>query len=320
MVDRMSLLTSFIWLQSHALWYTPSSTFSFAPPSQLPYVGNVSGSPPNSPSNNQGQNQHARHRNVGISPLAQLEADEQLVALRKLNIQRFGATWIRPPGMAKTYQGELDEKAEREEAEAQEIMDDIEMPGEGGFDLDEEGQHDNTDLDANIPDGGDVSDLDGHIPEADSFVDGAEDEDEDEEEEEEDGEVDLDDDIPEAEAETLWDDSDEEEDEEYEDNDHERTGYASVVNDAISSFTARAGSVVNDAIASFSTRAGSEGFGISSFSTRAASEESPQHATFSHDERFPDDRRQRSGREYDWRARARYRRSVNDSMEVDSDE
>jgi hypothetical protein len=315
MVDRMSLLTSSVWLQSHALWYTPSSTFSFAPPSQLPYFDNVPGSPPNSPGNNQGQNQHARNRNAGVSPLAQLEADEQSVALRKLNIQRFGATWIRPPGMAKTYQGELDEKAEREEAEAQEMMEDIEMPGEGEFDLDEEGQHDNTDLDANIPDGGDVSDLDGNIPEADSFVDGAEDE-----EDEEDGEVDLDDDIPEAEAETLWDDSDEEEEEEYEDNDGDRTGYASVVNDAISSFRARAGSVVTDAIASFSTRAGSEGFGISSFSAREASQESPQQAVFSHDERNPDDRRQRSGREYDWRARARYRRSVNDSMEVDSDE
>lgn len=201
--------------------------------------------------------------------------------------------------MAKTYQGELDEKAEREEAEAQEIMEDVEIPGEGGFDLDDDGQaHANTDLDAAIPDGGDVSDLDGNIPEADSFVDGAEDE------EDEAGEVDLDDDIPEAEAETLWDDSDEEEEEEEEaeeeeddggddDDDEDHTGYASAVNDAVSS----------------STRAGSSG-----------PDESPQQATFSHDERYPDERHQRPGQEYDWRGRARYRRNVNDSMEVDSDE
>jgi hypothetical protein len=192
--------------------------------------------------------------------------------------------------MAKTYQGELDEKAEREEAEAQEMMEDVEIPGEGGFDLDEEGQamHANTDLDANIPEGGDVSDLDGNIPEADSFAGEAEDED---------GEVDLDDDIPEAEAETLWDDSDEDEEEdEGGDDDDDHTGFASVVNDAISS----------------STRAGSDGFG--------GLDESPQQATFSHDERYPDDRRRRTNQEYDWRARTGYRRNINDSMEVDSDE
>ncbi|KAF8542622.1 hypothetical protein BDD12DRAFT_802695 [Trichophaea hybrida] len=281
---------------SHTLWYTPSSTYSFAPAPQLPYSNNHnnnngSGSPlgPQNPSA-QGQNQNTRSRTAGLSALQQLELDEQSVALRKLHIQRFGATWIRPPGMAKTYQGELDEKAEREEAEAHEMMEDVEIPGEGVFDVDEDGQalHANQDLDANIPDGGEISDLDNNIPEADSFVDGAEDE-------EDDGEVDLDADIPEAEAETLWDDSDEEEELEEDSDDGDHTGYASAHDVGnVSSTTADSG--------------GSFG----------GTDESPQQAAFSHDERYPNNRRTHSGQEYGWRGRARYRRS-DDNMEVDSE-
>ncbi|KAI4725919.1 hypothetical protein E4T49_06351 [Aureobasidium sp. EXF-10728] len=50
--------------------------------------------------------------------LAQLLADEQAIAHRKHNIRRFGAGWIKPPGVAKTLQAETEEKAEREEQEA----------------------------------------------------------------------------------------------------------------------------------------------------------------------------------------------------------
>ena len=50
--------------------------------------------------------------------LSILRADENLIAQRKQNIRRFGAGWLRPPGVAKTLQGMDDEKAEREEVES----------------------------------------------------------------------------------------------------------------------------------------------------------------------------------------------------------
>ncbi|KAK4988117.1 hypothetical protein LTR50_004139 [Elasticomyces elasticus] len=56
----------------------------------------------------------ATHR----SPLALLAADEAAIEQRKQNIRRFGAGWIRPPGVAKTLQAETEERAEREEQEA----------------------------------------------------------------------------------------------------------------------------------------------------------------------------------------------------------
>ncbi|KAI4161639.1 MAG: hypothetical protein LQ342_004647 [Letrouitia transgressa] len=51
-------------------------------------------------------------------PLTTLRLDEISVANRKSNIRRFGAGWLRPPGIPKTLQNLVDEKAEREEAEA----------------------------------------------------------------------------------------------------------------------------------------------------------------------------------------------------------
>jgi hypothetical protein len=191
--------------------------------------------------------------------------------------------------MAKTLQGELDEKAEREEAEAHEMMEDIDVTGEGGaFEHEDEGGEahtaDEQDLDANIPDGDIISDLDDDIPEADSFVDGTADEDEDEA-----GEVDMDDDIPEAETDTIWDSFDEGE---------EENGYASAPPES-------------PTIAS-STREGSEGYG--------GVDGSPQQAIFSHDEAYPDERSRHTRPGYDWRGRPRYRRNVDDGMDMDSDD
>lgn len=47
-----------------------------------------------------------------------LRADENAIATRKANIRRFGAGWLRPPGIGKTLQGLEDERLEREEQEA----------------------------------------------------------------------------------------------------------------------------------------------------------------------------------------------------------
>ncbi|KAI4253915.1 MAG: hypothetical protein L6R42_007399 [Xanthoria sp. 1 TBL-2021] len=49
--------------------------------------------------------------------LTTLRHDESLIHNRKSNIRRFGAGWLRPPGIPKTLQGMADERAEREEQE-----------------------------------------------------------------------------------------------------------------------------------------------------------------------------------------------------------
>ncbi|KAL8709832.1 MAG: hypothetical protein Q9220_005448 [cf. Caloplaca sp. 1 TL-2023] len=49
--------------------------------------------------------------------LATLRADELSIQNRKASIRRFGAGWLRPPGIPKTLQGIADERAEREEQE-----------------------------------------------------------------------------------------------------------------------------------------------------------------------------------------------------------
>ncbi|KAF2180168.1 hypothetical protein K469DRAFT_753426 [Zopfia rhizophila CBS 207.26] len=60
---------------------------------------------------------HGYHAGSSRSLLAALAADENVIYQRKQNVRRFGAGWIRPPGVAKTYQATMDEAAEREEQE-----------------------------------------------------------------------------------------------------------------------------------------------------------------------------------------------------------
>lgn len=109
------------------------------------------------------------------SALAQLIADENAIEQRKQNVRRFGAGWIRPPGVAKTYQAIEDEKHEREEQEAlarrdaqmQELANAQEMEArrqqalEGG---DIDGQGDGED------DGMGELDLDDDVPEAEDVT------------------------------------------------------------------------------------------------------------------------------------------------------
>lgn len=49
--------------------------------------------------------------------LAALTQDENTIEQRKLNVRRFGAGWLRPPGVAKTLQAMRDEELEKEEQE-----------------------------------------------------------------------------------------------------------------------------------------------------------------------------------------------------------
>ncbi|KAI5818580.1 hypothetical protein BZA77DRAFT_7318 [Pyronema omphalodes] len=293
---------------SHSLWYTPTSTYSFAPAPTLPYNNNHRSQHPEGGPTLAGQNRDTRPKNAGLSALQQLELDEANVAARKLHIQRFGCTWIRPPGMAKTYQGELDEKAEREEAEAQEMLEDVDLPLDGTFDEGEDTAHDNRDLDVDIPEAIDGSDLDGDIQtEADSFIG---------EEEDLDGdEVDLDADIPEGEAETLWDESEEEE----EDDDDEEEEEEEAEEAEISCSEVEEGSEIEGGAgyASASHEHSTEPDSISHDGFDA--EISNHQVAFSHDERYPTAFEQgRWG--FDWRARERYfRNRAEYEMEVESD-
>lgn len=124
---------------------------------------------------------------------------------RKLHIQRFGATWIRPPGLNKTLQGELDERAERAEAERLALLEEQAAGDEDVAGV--EGDEDERRVEGNITRGGvdedddTGADLDAQIPEGESFEG-------DEGEGTEDEERDLDGEIPEAEAD--YDDSSDE--------------------------------------------------------------------------------------------------------------
>ena len=216
--------------------------------------------------------------------MTQLALDEESVYQRKVNIQRFGATWIKPPGILKTYQVELDEEKERREAERQAMMEDVEVTGEDGVFDETAGE-----IAVEGDEGETGADLDADIPEAESYD---EDDDEGEDDEDEDDlddgldldghadgdEVDLDAQVPEAETETLWDDSDEEDEdqEDYEDEDE-----------------------------------GEEEEG-----THGA-DSSPHQAIYSHDEHFgpPDSRVEQRLRQYPRRSLVR----SDDGMEIDSD-
>ncbi|KAF2840404.1 hypothetical protein M501DRAFT_1002756 [Patellaria atrata CBS 101060] len=160
------------------------------------------------------------HRNTQPpvrSSLAILTADEEKIEKRKQFIRRFGASWIRPPGVAKTYQATMDEIAEREEqdmlarreqammdlANAQELEAQRQAAAEGGEE-DEEGEGE-RDLDDDVPEAEDLtfneeSLIEGSMLEHDveHMLDMEEAEMEGVLEEQRDLERDLDDDVPEA--------------------------------------------------------------------------------------------------------------------------
>ncbi|KAG0130241.1 hypothetical protein HOY82DRAFT_609752 [Tuber indicum] len=272
---------------AHTLWYTPTSTFSFTPFSSSSTTPQSLSSPPVSQNIHPSalpnfQSHPSRFRAPSISPLTQLALDEESVYQRKVNIQRFGATWIKPPGILKTYQVELDEEKERSEAERQAMMEDVEVTGEDGAFDETVGE-----IAVEGDEGETGADLDADIPEADSYDEDDEDEDDEDEDDLDDGldldghgdgdEVDLDAEVPEAETETLWDDSDDDEDEEdYEDEDE-----------------------------------GEEEEGTQGVDS------SPHQAMYSHDEHFgpPDSRVEQRLRQYPRRSLIR----SDDEMEMDSD-
>lgn len=159
---------------------------------------------PSQPSNNNpSTTTHHQHLPPARTPLTVLAADEAVLAYRKRAVARYGASWLRPPGVSKTLQGRDDERAEREEVEAQrerearaeeemmraqELADaqEGEEGGEGGEEEEEE-EEAGVDLDAEVPDadaGGEWSDDEGEEDEEDDEQEGEEEEEEQQEEDE----------------------------------------------------------------------------------------------------------------------------------------
>ncbi|KAK3170055.1 hypothetical protein OEA41_009440 [Lepraria neglecta] len=203
----------------HALWYPALSSHPPPPPP----------SSSNDNSNNALSPSHQHHRNTyppqnpQRTLLSILRTDENIVLHRKANIRRFGAGWLRPPGVGKTLQGMADERAEREEvegarareyalAEAQAAAEADALANAEGLEGEEDGgDMGERDLDDEVPDldadAGAWSDADMTEDEREGELDPTEEHGEGVLEEEgggdfgaEIGERDLDDEIPDADA------------------------------------------------------------------------------------------------------------------------
>ncbi|THX69207.1 hypothetical protein D6D08_06080 [Aureobasidium pullulans] len=151
--------------------------------------------PPDTPSNHPSTSENnaiqqtrrlasQNHSTPSRQSLAQLLADEHAISSRKHNIRRFGAGWIKPPGVAKTLQAETEEKAEREEQEALQRREQMMMDMQAQQEVEEA-----RNRAAAAEEGGEEAeveeeerDLDEEIPDAD----GEEEEEEEEEDEDED--------------------------------------------------------------------------------------------------------------------------------------
>lgn len=185
-------------MQSHSLWYTSS---------RAPILGGLPDGPDahhhhhghHGPQQQQ-QQQHphsARQRGQILerTALARLAADEAYMQRRRVSVQNYGSTWLKPPGLPKTLHQMREEKREQEEhaeamrreqlaqelaeaeaeaagaGEDEEAMDDVQL--DGAQDLDEE-----------IPDADDEFALGGGSDSEDDEDERSEDEEEEEEIEE----------------------------------------------------------------------------------------------------------------------------------------
>lgn len=124
------------------------------------------------PSRRAQQAQLSAHNSTHARPhsLAQLKADEDAIRKRKENIARFGSTWIKPPGVAKTLQAETEEKQEREEQEALQRREQMMMDLQAQQEAEEARQRMEAQAAAEGEEGGtgeQERDLDEEIPDAD---------------------------------------------------------------------------------------------------------------------------------------------------------
>ncbi|RDL38280.1 Uncharacterized protein BP5553_02620 [Venustampulla echinocandica] len=174
---------------SYSLWYTSSHNSN----PTVHHDSSINPSDPQAPNQtqpshpSQRRHHHAMHRH----PLARLRLDEEYIERRKQNVQNYGNSWIKPPGISKSLYQLREEKREmeehqealRREALAQELAEAEAAEGVdallGGEGLDaEEGMGE-----------GEERDLDDDVPEAETTVlegDGDEDEDAEEDDDQDD--------------------------------------------------------------------------------------------------------------------------------------
>lgn len=149
---------------SYSIWYTSSSAHT-------PSIEKQSSSDrPNAPPHNSGLPSR-RHLAANRHPLERLRRDEEYIERRKQNIQNYGNSWIKPPGVSKSLYQMREEKREMEEHQealrreqlAQELAEaeaeDVLLQGEG--------------MDGDVEE---ARDLDDDVPEAETTHLGDEDE------------------------------------------------------------------------------------------------------------------------------------------------
>ncbi|QUC17095.1 uncharacterized protein UV8b_01336 [Ustilaginoidea virens] len=153
----LATLPDFTPRDSHSLWYTTSRSTSQPHEPHDTHHGDPS-------NHNHGPgNPRSRGHVVERTALALLAADEQYMHRRRVNVQNFGSSWLRPLGIPKTLHQMREEKREQEEHQealrreqlAQELA---EAEGAG---MPEEGMMDDVQLDG-------AQDLDDEIPDADA--------------------------------------------------------------------------------------------------------------------------------------------------------
>ncbi|KZL84841.1 hypothetical protein CI238_08804 [Colletotrichum incanum] len=165
---------------SHSIWYTSSRN----PVTQAALLdahdqrdNNNHGGPSQQQQQHNSSSRRAGQLLIERSALARLRADEQQMDRRRLHVQNFGSTWLKPPGVPKSLHQIREERREQEEhAEAmrreqlaQELAE-AEAAGQDGLEDVVEGEEAGEE-------GGEVRDLDDEIPDAEeSFgFDGGED-------------------------------------------------------------------------------------------------------------------------------------------------
>ncbi|KAG6019170.1 hypothetical protein E4U41_003366 [Claviceps citrina] len=191
----LATLPDFTPRDSHSLWYTSSRSTSHVYALRDAHH-HLHG---DSASHNHAQGQsRSRGHILERTALAGLAADEQHMHRRRINVQNFGSTWLRPVGVPKTLHQMREEKREQEEHQEalrrEQLAQEYAEAG-GGDDMAQEGMMDDVQLDG-------AQDLDDEIPDADAddpFAmdadsdDQGEGEDEEDEEDVEDVEADEDD-------------------------------------------------------------------------------------------------------------------------------
>ncbi|KAF4632238.1 hypothetical protein G7Y89_g5889 [Cudoniella acicularis] len=97
---------------SYTLWYT-SSNSTTSPQHENNNHSDHLGS--QAQGQNAGANPHRRQHAFNRHPLARLRSDEQYIERRKQNVQNYGNSWIKPPGIPKSLHQLREEKREMEE-------------------------------------------------------------------------------------------------------------------------------------------------------------------------------------------------------------